>query len=50
LDGRYAVFGYVTSGMECVERIQVGDDIRSARVLEGAELLRVPGSPKPAAN
>jgi len=50
LDGRYAVFGYVTSGMEWVERIQVGDVIRSARVLEGAELLRVPGSPKPAAN
>ncbi|MFS8884694.1 peptidylprolyl isomerase [Synechococcus sp. H70.2] len=49
LDGRYAVFGYVTSGMEWVERIQVGDVIRSARVLEGAELLRVP-SPKPVAN
>jgi peptidyl-prolyl cis-trans isomerase B (cyclophilin B) len=44
LDGRYAVFGYVTEGMEWVERIQVGDVIRSARVLEGADLLRVPGS------
>ncbi|MFT0787866.1 peptidylprolyl isomerase [Synechococcus sp. H55.10] len=42
LDGRYAVFGYVTSGMEWVERLQVGDVIRSARVPEGADLLRYP--------
>ncbi len=42
LDGRYAVFAYVTEGMEWVDRLQVGDVIRSARVLEGADLLRVP--------
>ncbi|MGQ9838147.1 MAG: peptidylprolyl isomerase [Cyanobacteriota bacterium] len=42
LDGRYAVFGYVTEGMEWVDKVQVGDVIRSARVIEGEEWLTVP--------
>ncbi|MEN9224363.1 MAG: peptidylprolyl isomerase [Thermostichus sp. HHBFW_bins_43] len=42
LDGRYAVFGYVIEGMEWVDRLQVGDVIRSARVVEGADLLTFP--------
>ncbi|MEN9202813.1 MAG: peptidylprolyl isomerase [Thermostichus sp. DG_1_6_bins_120] len=41
LDGRYAVFGYVIEGMEWVDQIQVGDVIRSARVIEGEEWLVV---------
>jgi peptidyl-prolyl cis-trans isomerase B (cyclophilin B) len=35
LDGRYAVFGRVSEGMEVIDRIQQGDRIVSARVLEG---------------
>jgi peptidyl-prolyl cis-trans isomerase B (cyclophilin B) len=40
LDGSYAVFGYVTSGMETVDEIQQGDRIESARVISGLENLR----------
>jgi peptidyl-prolyl cis-trans isomerase B (cyclophilin B) len=40
LDGSYAVFGYVTSGMETVDAIQQGDRIESARVIEGLENLK----------
>ena len=40
LDGRYAVFGYVTSGMEVVQSIQQGDVIESATVTQGAENLK----------
>ncbi|MGB3201636.1 MAG: peptidylprolyl isomerase [Nodosilinea sp.] len=40
LDGSYAVFGYVTSGMETVDAIQQGDRIESARVVEGLENLK----------
>ncbi len=39
LNGSYAVFGYVTSGMEVVDEIQQGDRIESAKVTEGAENL-----------
>lgn len=39
LDGNYAVFGYVTEGMEVVDTIQQGDVIESARVISGAENL-----------
>ena len=39
LDGDYAVFGYVTSGMDVVETIQKGDRIESAKVVSGAENL-----------
>lgn len=39
LDGDYAVFGYVTKGMETVEAIKQGDKIQSAKVVSGAENL-----------
>ncbi len=40
LDGSYAVFGYVTSGMEVVDQIQQGDRIESAKVTQGLENLK----------
>jgi peptidyl-prolyl cis-trans isomerase B (cyclophilin B) len=40
LDGSYAVFGYVTSGMEAVDQIQQGDRIDSAKVTQGLENLK----------
>ncbi|WP_338038814.1 peptidylprolyl isomerase [Neosynechococcus sphagnicola] len=41
LDGDYAVFGYVTQGMEVVDQIQQGDRIGSAKVTQGLENLKV---------
>lgn len=43
LDGNYAVFGYVTEGMETVDQIQQGDRITAAKVNSGLNNLR-PGS------
>lgn len=43
LDGNYAVFGSVTSGMDIVDQIQQGDRITSARVVSGIENLKPPG-------
>lgn len=40
LDGDYAVFGYVTDGMNAVDKIQEGDRIDSAKVVKGAENLK----------
>lgn len=40
LDGDYAVFGYVTKGMDAVDRIEQGDRIESAKVIEGKENLK----------
>lgn len=40
LDGDYAVFGYVTSGMEAVDQIKQGDRITSAKVIAGLENLQ----------
>ncbi|MEO0885223.1 MAG: peptidylprolyl isomerase [Cyanobacteria bacterium J06648_10] len=40
LDGEYAVFGYVTEGMDAVDNIQMGDKIESARVVEGSGNLK----------
>lgn len=40
LDGNYAVFGYVTQGMETVDKIQQGDRIESIRVVKGGEGLK----------
>jgi peptidylprolyl isomerase len=42
LDGRYAVFGYVTENKEVLEKIKVGDKIISAKVIEGLENLVEP--------
>jgi peptidylprolyl isomerase len=46
LDGRYAVFGYVTEGKEVLEQLKEGDQIESAKVISGAENLV---EPEPAA-
>jgi peptidyl-prolyl cis-trans isomerase B (cyclophilin B) len=43
LDGSYAVFGYVTQGMDVVDKIQQGDRIESAKVTQGIENLRLGG-------
>lgn len=40
LDGDYAVFGYVTNGMDVVNKIKQGDKIENAKVTEGAENLK----------
>jgi cyclophilin family peptidyl-prolyl cis-trans isomerase len=40
LDGSYAVFGYVTRGMNVVDQIQQGDLIESAKVISGLENLQ----------
>ncbi|PSB02478.1 peptidylprolyl isomerase [Merismopedia glauca CCAP 1448/3] len=40
LDGNYAVFGYVTSGMDVVDKIKQGDRIESAEVTKGLENLK----------
>ncbi|NET09473.1 MAG: peptidylprolyl isomerase [Merismopedia sp. SIO2A8] len=42
LDGNYAVFGYVTDGMDVVDGIRQGDRITSARVTDGIDHLKVP--------
>ncbi len=42
LDGSYAVFGYVTEGMELVDKIQVGDRIESITVTKGTENIKQP--------
>lgn len=40
LDGSYAVFGYVTEGMNVVDQIQPGDRIDTARVISGLNNLK----------
>lgn len=40
LDGSYAVFGYVTQGMDVVDKIEQGDRIESAKVTQGVENLK----------
>jgi peptidyl-prolyl cis-trans isomerase B (cyclophilin B) len=42
LDGSYAVFGYVTEGMEFVKQIKVGDVIESITITKGEENLKQP--------
>ncbi len=44
LDGNYAVFGYVTDGMDVVDDVQVEDVIRSVTVTAGADNLVQPGA------
>jgi peptidyl-prolyl cis-trans isomerase B (cyclophilin B) len=39
LDGDYAVFGYVTQGMDAVLKIKQGDKIQSAKVITGQNNL-----------
>lgn len=40
LDGSYAVFGYVTEGMDVVDGIEQGDVIESAQVVAGLDQLK----------
>jgi len=40
LDGRYAVFGRVVEGMDVVDRIQQGDKLIKAQLLEGGTLVQ----------
>lgn len=40
LDGRYAVFGRVIQGMDVVDRIEQGDRLLSARLVEGGKLVQ----------
>lgn len=42
LDGRYAVFGYVTDNSDLLKNMQVGDKIEYAKVIDGAENLVAP--------
>jgi peptidylprolyl isomerase len=42
LDGRYAVFGYVTKNKEVLEELKQGDKIISAKVVDGLENLVEP--------
>ncbi|MEM7770596.1 MAG: peptidylprolyl isomerase [Cyanobacteria bacterium P01_A01_bin.37] len=44
LDGRYAVFGYVTEDKRVLDELHVGDRIKSARVLDGLENLVLPSA------
>jgi peptidyl-prolyl cis-trans isomerase B (cyclophilin B) len=40
LDGRYAVFGRVSRGMDVVDRIEQGDRLLRAQVIEGGTLVK----------
>ncbi len=42
LDGRYAVFGYLTEGKEVLDQLKAGDRVISAKVVKGAENLVQP--------
>lgn len=44
LDGRYAVFGYLTEGKEILASLRAGDTIESAQVVKGLENLVVPAA------
>lgn len=45
-EGTFGVFGYVTSGMDSVAKLQTGDVIRSAKLISGRETLVVPQAPE----
>jgi peptidyl-prolyl cis-trans isomerase B (cyclophilin B) len=40
LDGKYAVFGRITQGLDVIDTIQQGDKIESARVTQGVQNLK----------
>mgnify|MGYP002777087992 FL=1 len=42
LDGRYAIFGFVTDGKPVLDKLRPGDTIESARVIKGLENLQQP--------
>jgi peptidyl-prolyl cis-trans isomerase B (cyclophilin B) len=37
LDGKYTVFGKVTSGMDVVDKIKIGDKMKSVKIVEAAQ-------------
>ena len=37
LDGQYTVFGQVVSGMEHVDKIKIGDKMKSMKIVETAQ-------------
>lgn len=39
IDGRYAVFGYITQGIETLDKLKLGDRIISAKLIAGQEHL-----------
>ena len=45
LDGNYAVFGYVTDGMDVVDNIRLEDVIESVKITSGSENLVTSGEP-----
>ena len=47
-EGTFGVFGYVTSGMDSVTKLQTGDIIRKARLVAGKERLVLPEQPQAA--
>lgn len=47
LDGRYAVFGRVSEGMEVIDRIEQGDRILRATVVDGGKLVKGGGAADP---
>lgn len=42
LDGRYAVFGYITQGADLLKDMQVGDKIDYCKIISGLENLQLP--------
>lgn len=42
MDGRYSVFGYLIEGKEVLEELTAGDNIISAKVIDGIENLKEP--------
>jgi len=42
LDGRYAIFGFVTSGRDVLEKLKAGDTIESMKVIDGLDNLVEP--------
>lgn len=42
MDGRYSVFGYLVEGKEILEELTAGDQIITAKVIEGIENLQEP--------
>lgn len=40
LDGDYAVFGYITQGVDAIDNIQQGDRIQAAKVVSGLDNLK----------
>ena len=44
MDGRYSVFGYLIDGQEVLEELTAGDEIISAKVVDGIENLKEPAN------